>query len=243
MAGWVPQVMEPMEAMRIAKRRRFPGFIVWKDRGPSLQFPSLSMGSISFDPNDATRNTLWAGSGIFSNGLGDGAKAIGLLETTDGGNTWTQMGQAQLAGESIESVQGTTTTVAGKEVVLVAGRNNGVYRSTDGGSTFTNISDGALNHLPVGGATQLVGDPGNASRFYVGLPGQGVFVTTDAGATWSAANGSGGGTLAGVVGSSRIELAVSSAAGNPVYAALVNSTGAISVVARSGDEGGSSSSP
>src|SRR5262249_29250600 len=67
--------------------------------------------------------------------------------------------------------------------------------------------------------------------------GQGVFVTNDAGATWSAANGSGGGALAGVAGSSRIELAVSPAAGNPVYAALVNSTGAISVVARSGDQG------
>ena len=113
------------------------------------QFPSLSMGSISFDPNDATHNTLWAGSGIFSNGLGDGARQIGLLETTDGGNTWSRMGQAQLTGENIESVLGTTATVAGKEVVLVAGDNNGVWRSTDGGSTFTNV----------------FGDPGKAGLY------------------------------------------------------------------------------
>src|SRR6516165_7204268 len=200
------------------------------------QFPSLSMGSISFDPNDATHNTLWAGSGIFSNGLGDGARQIGLLETTDGGNTWSRMGQAQLTGENVESVLGTTTMVAGKEVVLVAGNQQGVWRSTDGGSTFTNMSDGGLNHLPVGGATQLVGDPGTAGRFYVGLPGQGVFITNDAGATWSAANGSGGGALAGIAGSQRIELSVSPAAGNPVYAALVNG-GQVTVVARSADQG------
>src|SRR5262249_2058622 len=141
------------------------------------QFPSLSMGAISFDPNDGTHNTLWAGSGIFSNGLGDGAPGIGLLKTTDGGNTWTRMGLAQLTGEKVESVLGTTAAVAGKEVVLVAGNRNGVWRSIDGGNNFTNVSDGALNDLPVGGATQLVGDPGNASRFYVGLPGNGVYIT------------------------------------------------------------------
>jgi hypothetical protein len=152
------------------------------------------MGAIAFDPNDATHNTLWAGTGRFSNGRGDGEQQIGLLKTTEGGNTWVRMGQNQLTGESIENVVPTTTTVAGKEVVLVAGDNNGVWRSTDGGASFVNMSDGAPNHLPfAAGASQLVGDPGDASRFYVGIPGQGVFITNDAGATWSPANGSGAG--------------------------------------------------
>src|SRR5262249_4490050 len=111
------------------------------------QFPSLSMGAIAFDPNDPSHNTLLAGTGRFSNGRGDGEQQIGLLETTDGGNTWFRMGQNQLTGENIESVVPTTTMVAGKEVVLVAGDNNGVWRSTDGGDSFVNISDGAPNHL------------------------------------------------------------------------------------------------
>ena len=43
------------------------------------QMPSLEMGAIAFDPNDGTFNTLWAGTGRFSNGFGDGGPTVGLV--------------------------------------------------------------------------------------------------------------------------------------------------------------------
>ncbi len=201
------------------------------------QMPSLEMGAIAFDPNDGTFNTLWAGTGRFSNGFGDGGPTVGLYKTTDGGISWVQLGKTELSGLNVESVVPTTLTVAGKEVVLVATNNGGVWRSVDGGDTFTSVSDGAVNHLPVGGATQLVADPGNSQQFYVGVRGQGVYKTTDGGATWSVANGSGLNAITGIAGDRRIELSVSAAAGNPVYAAIVDGTGTLSNVFRSADQG------
>src|SRR3569623_61913 len=195
------------------------------------------MGAIAFDPNDGTFNTLWAGTGKFSNGFGDGGPAVGLYKTTNGGTSWVQLGKTELSGLNVESVVPTTLTVAGQEVILVATNNGGVWRSMDGGNTFTTVSDGALNHLPFGGATQLVADPGNNQRCYVGIPNQGVYETTDGGVSWAAANGSGATSITGIAGDSRIELSVSAAAGNPVYAAIVNGAGQLSHVFRSADNG------
>lgn len=170
------------------------------------QRPSLSISAIAFSPLDATNNTLFAGTGSFSSG-GNGGPALGALRSTDGGNTWIPIG-SEFSGERVKSIVPTSLgTSRADQVVLVATVDGGgVYRSTDGGNTFTLISgtsgvgDGLDNdadgttdevgerNLPFGNASHLVGDPGNANRFYAALPGQGVFRSDNGGANWIQVN-------------------------------------------------------
>lgn len=213
------------------------------------QWPSLSVGAIAYSPLDATNNTLFAGTGSFSSG-GNGGPAVGALRSTDGGNSWVPIGN-EFTSERVRSIVPTALgTSLADQVILVATIDaGGVYRSTNGGNTFTLVSgtsgtsdgldndaDGSIDealelNLPSGNASHLVRDPGNVNRFYTALPGQGVFRSDNGGANWVQVNNGLTGLPAG-----RIELSVSAAAGNPVYAGLL-SGGALTNVFRSPDQG------
>src|SRR5438876_4601824 len=52
------------------------------------QLPSLAISSIAFSPFDTTNSTIFAGTGNFSNGINTGGNAIGILKSTDLGDTW-----------------------------------------------------------------------------------------------------------------------------------------------------------
>jgi hypothetical protein len=70
---------------------------VWKTSNALASSPSWSpanggiasnaIGSLVFDPNDATGNTLYAGTGE-PNGSGDSEAGVGLYKSTDGGSSW-----------------------------------------------------------------------------------------------------------------------------------------------------------
>jgi hypothetical protein len=143
--------------------------------------PSLSTSSMALDPNDPTGNTLWVGTGSLSSG-GSGGPGIGLLKTTDGGNTWTVLGN-DLPHVPIMRVLPTKLTDTnsgpghGGQIVLVATASDGIYYSGDGGQTFSNVEPG--------GATDIVEDPNAPSAFYAALPGQGLFVSNDNGQDWA----------------------------------------------------------
>src|SRR5207302_7626107 len=49
--------------------------------------PSNAIGSLVFDPNDASGNTLYAGTGE-PNGSGDSEAGVGLYKSVDGGTSW-----------------------------------------------------------------------------------------------------------------------------------------------------------
>lgn len=164
---------------------------------------SLSIGALDMDPTDATHRTLVAGLGTFSNFFSTGGPLTGLLRTKDGGKTWEELGSKApvallplvaggLVGANISGVASRGTTIL---VTANGGANGpGVYRSTDDGASFTLMS-GARN-LGVGPVSDLVGDPQNPQRFFVGIlpspanAGQGgIFRTDDAGATWQNVSG------------------------------------------------------
>src|SRR5262249_52090698 len=119
------------------------------------KLPSLAMGSIAFSPLDTTGQTLYAGTGQFTNGAerfySPEFYAIGLYRTTNGGINWELVGNNDLTGRAVRRVLPTALDAnpndgmadVNTQVVLVAtvdpsgGRQAGVYRSTDGGKNFT----------------------------------------------------------------------------------------------------------
>jgi hypothetical protein len=159
--------------------------------------PSLSIGALDFDPLDTTFQTLVAGVGRFSSFGRRGGARTGLLRTTNGGTTWTALdGGGALRGKNISgvAVRGARIAVSVDRADVTGVQQVGVFRSTDGGATFTQISNatGAATGLPFGITSDLARDPGNASRLFTGVfntettGGQnGVYRSTDGGATWT----------------------------------------------------------
>src|SRR3954468_20156342 len=148
---------------------------------------SLSIGALAFDPTDTTNRTLVAGTGCFSSfGSCGGDARSGLLRTTDEGTSWTAIdGGAALIGLNISGV-----APRGRIVVISVNAADdpqtlGVWRSTDGGQHWTHISAGSGPGLPGGAAYDLASDPSNASRLFTNAGANGLFRSTDAGATWS----------------------------------------------------------
>jgi outer membrane autotransporter protein len=204
-----PVVADPLDANTLFIGTLGGGIWRTKDGGTTWtpltdKQASLSISSLAFDPTDPNR--VIAGTGLTANGTvcsagacfftGSGGLRNGLLYSQDGGNTWTSLGAATLANQSVVGV-------AARGSVLVAGtyeisgfapdRNTGnLYRSMDGGATFTKISGTA--GLPNGPISSIAGDPNNPNRLYAavtapdataaGKASTALFVSDDTGAHW-----------------------------------------------------------
>ncbi len=126
--------------------------------------PSQSIGALAFDLADPTFNTLYAGVGLYSSYGQLGNTRIGLMRSTNGGQTWQVVdGGGLLQGKNISGIYANGNTVA----VSVNVANNfsfpniGIFRSTDRGVSFTQITsgDGTATGLPGGVTYDLVYDP------------------------------------------------------------------------------------
>ncbi|MEM7705433.1 MAG: Ig-like domain-containing protein [Pseudomonadota bacterium] len=152
-----------------------------------------SVGDIAFDPTDATRQTLIAGYGRFSAFGGRGGSRSGVIRTTNGGTTWTPLGNV-MQGRNIAKV------AARGNVLLAAsdaddafscgpGGGIGLFRSIDTGATWNLVT----NELFGSRVAALAEDPTNNAVFYATIidfnggcgTGNGVFRSTDTGATWT----------------------------------------------------------
>jgi hypothetical protein len=117
--------------------------------------PTLSIGSIVFDPTDRTQRTLYVGTGE-TNGSSDSEAGLGLFKSTDLGDSWTLVaGSAAVAAKralgaiAIDPVNanhiligtgvarhGLSSTYGGRYTPPGAPQI-GLYESLDGGQTFT----------------------------------------------------------------------------------------------------------
>jgi hypothetical protein len=146
---------------------------------------SLSIASLGVDVTDPSGKTLIAGIGLTSNSTvpwpggngpgtaGRGGPLTGLLYSTDGGDTWKEMGnkspsQGGLNGMSVGGVaaRGSTILAATFETKDPSNQSPsyGLYVSTDTGKTFSLMSS-----LPPGPVTSLVADPANSNVFYAAV--------------------------------------------------------------------------
>ncbi|NEO75228.1 MAG: DUF4347 domain-containing protein [Moorea sp. SIO4G3] len=164
-----------------------------------------SIGAMEFDPSDPTNQTIIAGIGRFSSFFRSEDQDVpgpltGLLKTTDGGNTWIQLGTADNLDNDRDGMvdEADETLLSGRNISGVASRGNtllvsannfrggtqgGVYRSTNNGASWEFIS--GSNGLDAGAAFDLVGDPTDNQRFYVSVQGNGIFRSDDGGANWT----------------------------------------------------------
>ncbi len=173
-----------------------------------------SFGFLEFDPTDGTRQTLVAGTARRSAFAQVGGDLIGLLRTSDGGNSWTGLGTYSLSSLHVVSV------AARGSIIMAAGFDlngtNGLYRSINTGADFVSVS--GTGGLPIGSVTSLVGDPGVPTRFYAAVPPTGLFRSENSGVTWI--NISAGVNLTGITSA---KFAVHTGATNVVFVGVQNS--------------------
>ena len=165
-----------------------PSGLLWKPL--TDQEPTLGISALALDPADPSGNTLWVGTGSLSSAGRAGGPGLGLLETTDGGQTWTQLGQPALAGSPVMGIAMARVTSGGHTISspLVASWGKGVLYSQNGGQSFFTGSIVNANGRTIGTmsgkATDIVADPSNSHMFYAALQNKGIFRSNDDGQTW-----------------------------------------------------------
>jgi hypothetical protein len=168
---------------------------------------SLSVGDMVYDKDDSSYGTILVGMGSHSS-FGKGGLPIGLLYTQNAlaaNPDWQVLDNANGVNKFRDrQVQFVSVFARGDLMMAAAYRSVdsncyhiGVQRSTDRGATWTNVLFGT--------ARAIASDPNDPNRFYatadytahcrtgrdhsVPFPGNGVFTSSDAGATWAATTG------------------------------------------------------
>ncbi|HRC84331.1 MAG TPA: hypothetical protein PK413_01835 [Thermoanaerobaculia bacterium] len=196
--------------------------VTWAPRSDDM--PSLAMGAIAFAPGSPT--TVLAGTGeaaFAADSFGGG----GVLKSTNGGSSWSVLATADFAGNSISDIKidpanadtflvGTTSGAAGRVAVTPpTAPARGIYRTTNGGTSFSRVLDGDV--------TDIEANPANFSQQYAGVGNptptgtNGVFRSTDGGATWSVISGPWTSITGGI---GRVELAIAPSDTSTLYVSI-----------------------
>lgn len=168
--------------------------------------PDLAVGSIVLDPQNP--NIVYVGTGEPSHANGS-RMGMGILRSTDGGQTWTTLGQAVFQGRAVTSIVIDPRTAGGTDPTLYASTTaaeagaaatggddfytspnlppRGVYVSTDGGQNWS-LTSGVFDGNQTVSSESVVGDPSNPDTLYAGFDGRGVYKSTDRAHTWQASN-------------------------------------------------------
>lgn len=175
---------------------------VWKTTNSGTTFKPLfdkeavfATGCVTIDPNNPY--VIWVGTGENNAGrhisFGDG-----VYKSTDGGETWTNMGL-----KNSEHVSKIIVHPDNSDIILVAsqgplwsaGGDRGFFKSVDGGKTWTKT----LGDEEFTGVTDLVADPRDPNRLYAttwqhqrtiaalmdGGEKSRLYVSDDSGDTWT----------------------------------------------------------
>lgn len=176
--------------------------------------------------------TIWVGTGE-NNGQRTSYAGTGVFKSTDGGETWQNMGLAEThrTGRVLMHPKNPNVVYVGTIGSLYSqGPDRGIYKTTDGGKTWSHIFK--VNDYT--GVIDMEMDPRNPDVIYAsawdrdrrswnfreGGPGTAVYKTTNGGKTWNKLTN--GLPASGALG--RIGLAVAESKPDTVYAFIDNQT-------------------
>ena len=171
---------------------------------------SLASGAIVIDPNNP--DIVYVGTGE-ENFTGDSYYGAGILKSTDGGKTWTN-----IVGPFLRDKIGALAIRPGSSQVLLCTSQFGVWRSADAGQTWALTLSGAAG-------ISVVFDPTNGASAYASLgtyfgsSKNGVYHSSDGGVTWTAVNGTKAAGLPTSV-AGRIDIAIAPSAPSTIYAQI-----------------------
>ncbi|MGB6643561.1 MAG: hypothetical protein WBE35_00880, partial [Candidatus Cybelea sp.] len=203
---------------------------------------TAAIGAVTIDPTDD--KTVWVGTGE-ANPRNDVSYGDGVYKTTDGGDTWTNVGlkaSKYISRILVDPRNHNHVIVGALGDVFADSSDRGVYVTDDGGRTWKQT----LSVGPQSGASDLAMSAQNPNVVYAGIwkfqrrpwtfvsggPEDGLYKSTDGGETWTKLEGHG--LPAPPMG--RIGLAVAPSDGNRVYALIESKEG---ILWRSDDGGGS----
>lgn len=173
--------------------------------------PSLASGSIVLDP--ANPDEVWYGTGEHNSCI-DCEPGDGLFNSHDGGATWYKIAEKSVVGSYISRV---ALQPGGTGVILV-GSDRGVVRSADGGKTWTRVlySSNSTVHCQ-----DLAFDPTSTSNAYACVSDNGIYKSTNSGATWAPLTAG----LPAVGTFTRISMAIAPSNSQVLYASFSDSKG------------------
>ncbi len=123
----------------------------WQPSGNGI--PSNAIGSLVFDPNDASGKTLYAGTGE-PNGSGDSEAGIGLYKSTNFGKSWTLVAGSTASTAPCASGVGTCPVAIGRSIGAIAidpANPSHIFIGTDVARHGSSSSNGG-RFTPPGGA-------------------------------------------------------------------------------------------
>lgn len=165
------------------------------------EMPTSAVGALALDPND--ENILYVGTGE-ANFAYHSRFGLGIFKSTDGGDTWQHLAEADFGGRSISriivdpsdsSVVYAAVTHAGGFLPEGSAAKHhpdadgplGVFKSTDGGANWTHL----LNGLPDLDATDMAIQPDDPQVLYAGIGNifgdsqNGIYKSEDGGQSWT----------------------------------------------------------
>ncbi len=169
--------------------------------------PTLAVGSIAIQPNNATgtlSNVILVGTGE-PNGAIDSYYGLGILRSIDAGKNWNMvpppngglhpfkgLGISKIAfnttsGQTNVVVAAAASTIGSRDGARQLGQISGPFFSTDAGATWsaaTTISDGSFGGAVAPISTTSVVYNAVAGKFYMAMRFHGFYSSTD-GANWT----------------------------------------------------------